>query len=336
MDESKLELKVGALLLLALLGTLALLSLMGELSFGSGGTLKVDWGHTGNVVKGAPVKIAGVSVGRVETISLLPTRRDPAGDLMPVQMSLAISKEAIASLRTDAAVTISSQGALGEPYLELYPGVKPEPLPAGAAVRGVDSPRIDVVSNRLGQFLEKASKMLEEDPGAISGLITGIGGLSNNLNGTLAENRADVRLLVTELTATVKDLRAISALARTQLEPGGKANGAIDDAAATLKVLRSDVPVMSKEAQIALGGVAGLTGGFTDEDNKRLKLALAKYTAAGEKLDAIALRADRMLTKIEAGEGTLGKVIKDPQVYDDLRSLLSDLKSHPWKMLWKN
>jgi len=43
-----------------------------------------------------------------------------------------------------------------------------------------------------------------------------------------------------------------------------------------------------------------------------------------------------MLARIEAGEGTLGKTIKDPQVYDDLRSLLSDLKAHPWKMLWKN
>ena len=80
MDESKLELKVGALLLAALLGSLGLLSLMGELSFGSDAGLKVDWGHTGNVVKGAPVKIAGVSIGRVESINLLATRRDPQGE----------------------------------------------------------------------------------------------------------------------------------------------------------------------------------------------------------------------------------------------------------------
>ena len=336
MDESKLELKVGALLLAALLGTLGLLSLMGELSFGSNAKLKVDWGHTGNVVKGAPVKIAGVSVGRVETIVLLPTRRDVQGDLMPVQMQLAVDKAAMAALRSDAAVTISSQGALGEPYLELYPGLATTALPPDTAVRGVDSPRIDVVSNRLAGFLEKASKMLEEDPGAISGFITGIAGLTKNLDGAMSENRADIRQIVSELNLTVKDLRAISAMAKTQLEPGGKANGIIDDASAAMKVLRNDVPLMSKEAQVALGGVAALTGGFTEEDNKKLKAAITKYSAAGDKLDAIALRADRMLTKLEAGEGTLGKVIKDPAVYDDLRSLLSDLKSHPWKMLWKN
>lgn len=336
MDESKLELKVGALLLAALLGTLGLLSLMGELSFGSGGKLLVDWGHTGNVVKGAPVKIAGVGVGRVETIALFATRRDAQGELMPVQMTLAVSKEALAALRVDAAVTVSSQGALGEPYLELNPGTKEQPLAPGAAIRGVDSPRIDVVSNRLGQFLEKATKMIEENPDAISGLITGIGGLSKNLDGALSENRENVKQIVADLNLVAKDLKAISAQAKQQLEPGGKANGAIDDAAATLKLLRADVPIMSKQAQISLTGVSALTGGFTEEDNRKLKLALAKYTAAGERMEAIATRADRMLTKIEAGEGTLGRVIKDPQVYDDLRSLLSDLKAHPWKMLWKN
>ncbi len=336
MDESKLELKVGALLLAALLGTLGLLSLMGELSFGSSQSLKVDWSHTGNVVKGAPVKIAGVSVGRVESIHLLPSRRDAMGELMPVQMVLAVSKEAMAALRADAAVTVSSQGALGEPYLELYPGTSQTPWQAGSAVRGVDSPRIDVVSNRLAGFLEGASKMLDKDPGAISGFISGIAGLTKNLDGMMSENRSDVRQIVSELNQTVKDLRAISAIAKTQLEPGGKANAVIEDASAAMRVLRNDVPLMSKQAQVALVGVSALTGGFTEEDNRKLRAAIGKYSDAGEKLDAIAVRADRMLARLEAGEGTLGKTIKDPAVYDDLRSLLSDLKSHPWKMLWKN
>lgn len=336
MNESKLELKVGALLLAALVGSLALLSLMGELSLGSSATLRVNWSHTGNVVKGAPVKIAGVAVGRVEKIQLEPNRHDDLGESMPVTMVLAISKEAAAALRTDAAVTISSQGALGEPYLELYPGVAAQPLPEGSVVRGVDSPRIDVVSTRLGHFLEAASKVLENDPDALAHFVTGISGLTTTVDGVLTENRSDLRQIITELSQSTKDLRVLAAVARTQLEPGGKANAMIDDASATMKQLRSDLPLMSKEAQIALGGAAALTGAFTEEDGKKLKEAIGKYAAAGEKLDAIALRADRMLARLEAGEGTLGATLKDKQVYDDLRSLLSDLKKHPWKMLWKD
>jgi phospholipid/cholesterol/gamma-HCH transport system substrate-binding protein len=336
MDESKLELKVGALLSVALIGSLGLLSLMGELSLGSNATLRVNWSHTGNVVKGAPVKIAGVGVGRVEKIELHPTRRDPPSELLPVTMVLAISKESAAALRADAAVTISSQGALGEPYLELNPGTSGEPLAAGAELRGVDAPRIDVVSNKLGHFLEAASKVLENDPDALAHFVSGISGLTQTVDGVITENRSDLRQIVAELSATVKDLRVVSAVAKNQLEPGGKANGLIDDASATVKQLRAEVPVMSRQAEVALGGVAALTGGFTEEDGRKLKDAIARYSAAGEKLDGIALRADRMLAKLEAGEGTLGATIKDKQVYDDLKSLLADLRKHPWKMLWKD
>ena len=37
-----------------------------------------------------------------------------------------------------------------------------------------------------------------------------------------------------------------------------------------------------------------------------------------EKLDAFATRADVILKKLEAGEGTAGAMLQDKQVYDDL------------------
>src|SRR5689334_2554551 len=101
MDESKLELKVGALVLLAIAGALALLWIMGELSFGSGNTLAIDFAHTGNVVKGAPVKLGGVQVGKVEGIELLPQRRDSDGVPMPVAIKASLTREAFAALKTD-------------------------------------------------------------------------------------------------------------------------------------------------------------------------------------------------------------------------------------------
>ncbi len=336
MDESKLELKVGALLLAALLGTVALLYLMGELSFGAAGTLQVNFSHTGNVVRGAPVRLAGVSVGRVEKIELLADRRDEHGEPMPVQMTLSLTKEAAQSLRKDAAVTVSSQGPLGEPYLEVYPGSANEALAKGTPVRGLDAPRIDLVSNKLARFLEASSKVLENDPDAISHFVSGISGLTHTVDGVLTENRDDVREMVKEMSAAAKDLRELSALARSQLSPGGKANGMIDDAAASAKQLRGDLPELSHKASVALGGMAAVSGGLTEDDGKKLKEAIARYSAAGEKLDGIAVRADRMLAKLEAGEGTLGATLKDKQVYDDLKSLLADLRKHPWKMLWKD
>ena len=336
MDESRLELKVGALVVAAVTGVLLLLFFMGELSLGGDVTLAIDFAHTGSVVKNAPVKLGGVQVGVVKKIELIADRRDDRGRVMPVRMTAEISKEAANALRSDAAVTVSSQGPLGESYLELWPGSAPEKMDPKVSIRGTDAPRLDVVSNRLAHFLDAASDILEKDPEAIAKLFRGVAGLTNTVDGVLTENRADLKTLATELAATAKDLRALAATARTQLEPGGKTAVLIDDAAATAKIAKTELPDLTKKANTALTGVANVTGQFTEEDGKRLREMIAKYQAAGEKMDAIATKADRILGKLEAGEGTLGALMKDKQVYTDLKDLLADLKAHPWKFLWKD
>lgn len=336
MDESKLELKVGALLLAATAGAVALLYLMGEINVRSGRTVTVNFSHTGNVVKGAPVKLAGFVVGRVDDVRLLAARRDEAGRPLPVEMALSMNAEAEAALRSDAQVTVSSQGPLGEPYLELWPGLTDKAYDRAVPIRGVDAPRLDVVTNRLAGFLESASRVLEKDPEAITKLVGGAGGLLGTADTMLSENREDVRAIAQELAATAKDLRALAATARVQLEPGGKASALLDDASAAARTARTDLPELSKKASTALGGLAAVAGELDKEDGQHLKAMIARYQAAGEKLDGMAARADRLLAKLEAGEGTLGAFMKDKQAYDDLKSLLSDLRKNPWKLLWKD
>lgn len=335
MEERRLELKVGALILAAFAGAFALLVMMGELTFSSGKPLIVDFSHTGNVVKNAPVKLAGVAVGKVEEIELLPSRRDALGAPLPVKMTLSVSPAAAEALREDVAVTVSSVGPLGEAYLELWPGSAKAPHDAKVAVRGTDSPRIDVVSNRLATFLEAASKVLETDPEALSKLVRGVGGLTTTVDGVLTENREDLHTLAQELSIAAKDLRALAATARTQLEPGGRANALLDDAAATAKLARADLPELSKQASLALGGLARVSAPLTEEDGQRLKAMIARYQSAGEKLDALSTRADRLLARLEAGEGSVGAALKDPAVYDELKTLLTDVRKNPWKLLWK-
>ena len=336
MDESRLELKVGALVLAALAGAFTLLVLMGELSFGGAKKITVDFSHTGNVVKNAPVKLGGVVVGKVEDVELFASRRDTDGNPLPVKMTLGLTTDAAESLRRDVMVTVSSVGPLGESYLEVSSGSAKEPHDPRVSVRGVDSPRIDVVSNRLAKFLDAASKILENDPEAFTKLINGVGGLTTTVDGVISENRNELKTLAQDLSIAAADLRVLSATARKQLEPGGKANALIDDAAATAKVARADLPELSKQASIALGGLARVSGPLTEEDGQRLKAMIAKYQSAGEKLDSLATRADRVLAKLDAGEGSLGAAMKDRAVYDELKSLLTDVRKNPWKLLWKD
>lgn len=49
----------------------------------------------------------------------------------------------------------------------------------------------------------------------------------------------------------------------------------------------------------------------------------------------IARNVDECIIKIKNKEGTLGKLLYDDTVYDQLEALVTDLRYNPWKLLWK-
>jgi phospholipid/cholesterol/gamma-HCH transport system substrate-binding protein len=160
--------------------------------------------------------------------------------------------------------------------------------------------------------------------------------LTRNVDEVLGENREQIGVLATELSQAAKDLRALSALARGHLEPGGRGDALLKDAATTARALRQEVPELSADARRLLGQLAALSDQLTAEDVQQVRLAVSRYAAAGEKLESLAARGDRLLGQIEAGEGLLGQLQQDPTLYRDLKALVEDLRKHPWKILWKD
>ncbi|HVY47454.1 MAG TPA: MCE family protein, partial [Minicystis sp.] len=45
--------------------------------------------------------------------------------------------------------------------------------------------------------------------------------------------------------------------------------------------------------------------------------------------------AEAIAEQIRRGKGTVGAMVMDEQLYDDLQELARDLKHNPWKFLWK-
>jgi phospholipid/cholesterol/gamma-HCH transport system substrate-binding protein len=54
-----------------------------------------------------------------------------------------------------------------------------------------------------------------------------------------------------------------------------------------------------------------------------------------DRLDSAVGKVDAMMTHLQDKKGILGVLIYDDQTGENLRELLSDLKRHPWKLLWK-
>lgn len=55
-----------------------------------------------------------------------------------------------------------------------------------------------------------------------------------------------------------------------------------------------------------------------------------------EKVNNIADSVNIIMTRLEEGEGTIGKLLVEEKVYDDLEAFVEDIKKHPWKLLHKS
>ncbi|NQT22764.1 MAG: MCE family protein [Candidatus Omnitrophica bacterium] len=54
-----------------------------------------------------------------------------------------------------------------------------------------------------------------------------------------------------------------------------------------------------------------------------------------EKLSNLADSADTIMTGVKDGKGTIGKLLTDDTIYNDLEAFVKDIKAHPWKLFKK-
>ncbi|HEX7324664.1 MAG TPA: outer membrane lipid asymmetry maintenance protein MlaD [Rhodanobacteraceae bacterium] len=94
-------------------------------SFGSGPTYTVNaqFQNIGQLKARAPVKIAGVRIGEVQSITLQPQQMDAL-------VVLAISKK-YNDIPSDSSAAIFTSGLLGDQYVGIEPGGSPTPLKNG-------------------------------------------------------------------------------------------------------------------------------------------------------------------------------------------------------------
>jgi phospholipid/cholesterol/gamma-HCH transport system substrate-binding protein len=115
MSQTRLEMRVGAFVLigLVLLAALMLLFSKGVTFFSSSFELRLKSGNVGGIKTGANVLLSGVPVGRVSGVQL-----DPNGKA--VTIFLKISKRYV--LYDDAKFEVEQFGFLGDQYVSVYPG----------------------------------------------------------------------------------------------------------------------------------------------------------------------------------------------------------------------
>lgn len=151
MRSPRIEFAVGAFLLLALasLLVLALASTNRNWGFGSDSyPLKARFTSIGALRPNAPVKIAGVAVGKVADIQVDPVKYDSV-------VTLDIDNK-YKDLPGDTSAGIFTNGLLGESYIGLAPGGDPEPLKPGDEIF-LTQPAVDLIQ-LVGKYMFSGGK----------------------------------------------------------------------------------------------------------------------------------------------------------------------------------
>ena len=165
----------------------------------SGGThFYVDFKFAGTLAKGAPVKVSGIKVGKIEDISFLAGRYDArVKRRVYVRMKVWVQERARKTIRCDSEIYVNTQGVLGEEYLEITPGTMDDrrcpPVKEGQSLKGQSPPRADLVVGRLYSYLEVVTDLLKKHRHTIGSTLKNAARALDTADGILNENRNSVR-----------------------------------------------------------------------------------------------------------------------------------------------
>jgi phospholipid/cholesterol/gamma-HCH transport system substrate-binding protein len=165
MGKKSIETLVGCFVLLGMLGLLFLAmkaANLGNVSSGDTYTITARFDNIGGLKVRAPVRTAGVTVGRVTSASL---------DGKTYQGVVTMEIERKFQFPKDSAAKILTSGLLGDQYIGLDPGGDDKMLAAGDTVPQTQS--AVVLENLIGQFLSSKADTPTASPAAPAAAASG-------------------------------------------------------------------------------------------------------------------------------------------------------------------
>ena len=131
MERTKVNVAVGLFLVLGVLALGYLSIRLGRVSFmgGTGYLVTADFPSVGGLKAGSGVEIAGVLIGRVETIGLA-----------DYQARVVLRLNSGVKLQDDSIASIKTKGLIGEKYIRISPGGSDKIIPPNGRIREVEAP----------------------------------------------------------------------------------------------------------------------------------------------------------------------------------------------------
>ncbi len=284
------ELKIGIFLAGTFLILAGVIFIVGDLSnlFRAGGyELDAYFQSATGLEKQAAVRMAGVRIGYVRDIRLAQRKADVA---MSIYGSYKVPKGSKA--------TLASVGIVGEKYIEIAPSDSPDYYGPGERLETVTPFGLDQLGDMaqsIGEEIKKTAQQL------------------NKMTGE--ETQKEVRESLQNLSAFTQDLKDFLAENRQDLQTG------IHGIAQASRNLDDQIEAVSKNLDRTIDTVRGMA----EENRGAVKSDIEKVGAVLEDLKESVRILRKTMEKVDKGEGTVGKLVQDPALYDEARTTLASV-----------
>ncbi len=314
--------------------------ILGNFSTQKGFFFYVDFPFVGNLAKGAPVKVAGIKVGKIEEIRFLAGKYDPkVKRRVYVRLKVWVEERARKAIRTDSEFYINTEGVLGEQYLEITPGsvgdAKHPALKDGQVVAGKAPPRADLIVARLYSFLDVVTKLLDKEKDHIGEALTGAISALRTANDMLTENRDSIHNLLVKGESLATEAEGLAKSVHKGIGDGSRIQRVLARTDRAVGTLSRRMDSTFDKVDKALDEVDRLAKLVGPKERDKVLATLDKVLALAAKADRIANEALALVKHVRRGKGTAGALVMDHEVYEDLREMVKDLRRHPWKFFWK-
>ncbi|MBK7872974.1 MAG: MCE family protein [Saprospiraceae bacterium] len=322
------EVKVGILAVVALaLSLWGYKFIMGKNALVSSNLFYVEYRTVDGLQKGTPVRISGFPVGVVADLYLKPN--DPA---RMVVVTLDLRKEV--EIPKDTKATIISTGFMGGKAIVLeydkpcagedcaksgdyLQGVTKGLLASMLSVDDADA-YVDVLKEGLNEFVDTLNNAL----------------LNENSNSPIARTVKDLRLTMANLQSSTGQLDGMLR----------RSSGNIEGTLANFDAVTTTLKDNNDKIKSILANADNITSDLAEADLQKtmaeVKTAISELSGTLNSANSAIKGVNTTVSKINQGEGTLGKLLQDDALYNDLKamstnidSLVNDIEERPYRYL---
>jgi len=307
MSQSRVEIKVGAFVLLGLvlLAALAILFSRGMAFYRDTYEIRLSSGNVGGIKKGAGVLMRGVQVGTVSSAKLNPDGRG-------VTMTLKILSKY--ELYRDARFEIEQSGFLGDQFIAIYPGEDKGPkLVNGDEVKARDPFN------------------MQEAVAVATATIRQIGQVSSNLDAAVT----DVRQVVLNQPTLQNFVESLDRFAVITAEAQAAVGGL------NAMVASNTLPVTTAVSN--LNAFTSHLPPLADYVSQLVTNNGAEISTAIKNLEIGSAALTNLMASLQNGEGPAGRILRDEAMANHLADIAYNLSITTsnlntrglWGILWK-